>query len=276
MLALVLVSIGTFFDELSIALGKAKVEHNEQTIYSMAFLSYIWATLWFFLIILYKGNFVFSLASLPTFIPRLLIELILAHITTLAIIRSDRSTFGFIRTGTIPLLLLTDLWMGYTLSTTQLFGILILAGTLLVAFMNHGLQREGIMLVVWATILPIATIALYKYNITHFNSVEAEQFLTHLALLIYLFVMAMKVGKENPFALFIKRKFFVQSFAAGLAGVLVSFAYLFAAASTIIAAKRAIAVLGAIVSGNRYFAEKGLGLKIILFVLVSVGIILLV
>jgi hypothetical protein len=106
--------------------------------------------------------------------------------------------------------------------------------------------------------------------------VEAEQFLTHLALLIYLFVMAMKVGKENPFALFIKRKFFVQSFAAGLAGVLVSFAYLFAAASTIIAAKRAIAVLWAIVSGNRYFAEKGLGLKIILFVLVSVGIILLV
>jgi len=276
MLALVLVSIGTFFDELSIALGKAKVEHNEQTIYSMAFLSYIWATLWFFLIILYKGNFVFSLASLPTFIPRLLIELILAHITTLAIIRSDRSTFGFIRTGTIPLLLLTDLWMGYTLSTTQLFGILILAGARLVAFMNHGLQREGIMLVVWATILPIATIALYKYNITHFNSVEAEQFLTHLALLIYLFVMAMKVGKENPFALFIKRKFFVQSFAAGLAGVLVSFAYLFAAASTIIAAKRAIAVLWAIVSGNRYFAEKGLGLKIILFVLVSVGIILLV
>jgi len=276
MLALVLVSIGTFFDELSIALGKAKVEHNEQTIYSMAFLSYIWATLWFFLIILYKGNFVFSLASLPTFIPRLLIELILAHITTLAIIRSDRSTFGFIRTGTIPLLLLTDLWMGYTLSTTQLFGILLLAGTLLVAFMNHGLQREGIMLVVWATILPIATIALYKYNITHFNSVEAEQFLTHLALLIYLFVMAMKVGKENPFALFMKRKFFVQSFAAGLAGVLVSFAYLFAAASTIIAAKRAIAVLWAIVSGNRYFAEKGIGLKIILFVLVSVGIMLLV
>ena len=276
MLALALVSIGSFFDEISIALGKMKVEHNEETTYSMAFLSFIWSTLWFLVIILFKGEFVFSLASLPTLTARIVTEIILVHIGTLAVIRSDRSTYGFLRTGTIPLLLLVDFLLGYTLSLQQMFGIIILVGALLLAFMNHGIKKEGLTLVLFATVLPVITIALYKYNITYFNSVEAEQLIVHIALLTYMFIMAMRVGHENPFVLLTQRAFFVQSFSAGIGGVLVSFAYLFAPASMVTAAKRAISVLWAIVSGNLYFEEKQLGLKIILFVCVSMGIILLV
>lgn len=275
MLGLILVSVGTFFDELSTLLGKWRVERNEQTIFSMAFLGLVWSTLWFLGIILYKWQFVFSLESLPTFLVRLVAEIILTHITTIAIIRSDRSTFGFVRTGTIPLLLLADLILGYTLTFSQVTGMVILVMVLLFAFLNHGLRKEGLRFVVLATLLPVLSTALYKYDITHFNSVEAEQFIVQLAMLIYLFVMAMRSSRENPLVLLTKPAFFVQSFAAGIGGVLISFAFVFAPASTVMAAKRAVAVLWAILSGNLYFREKGLIEKILLFAIVTVGIILL-
>ncbi|MDO8521296.1 MAG: hypothetical protein Q7S52_04225 [bacterium] len=275
MFGIILVSIGTFFDEVSTLIGKTEVQNKKETIYSMAFLSIVWSTLWFLVIILIKGEFVFSAASLPTLLLRSLIEIALIYVGTLAVIQSDRSTFGFVRTGTIPLLLLADLWLGYTLTLSQIFGTIVIVLTLLVAFLNHGIRKEGIRFVLLATIFPVLTISLFKYNITHFNSVEAEQLITHIILLMYLFFMALKVGHENPLRMLLKHPFFVQSFAAGIGGVLISFAYLFAPASTITAAKRAVSVLWAVVSGNLYFQEKHIALKIGLFVVVAIGIALL-
>jgi hypothetical protein len=73
-----------------------------------------------------------------------------------------------------------------------------------------------------------------------------------------------------------KRVFFAQSFVAGIGAVLVSFAYLFASASVITAAKRAISVFWAIISGNLYFQEKQIIFKIIMFALITLGIIFLI
>ena len=276
MLGIVLVSIGTFFDEISTLIGKKEVQNKKETVFTMAFLSLIWSTLWFLVIILWKGEFIFSMASLPTLLLRSLIEVGLIYVGTLAVVQSDRSTFGFVRTGTIPLLLLADLWLGYTLTLPQIFGIVVIVLTLLVAFLNHGIHKEGIRFVILATIFPVLTISLFKYTITHFNSVEAEQLITHIILLVYLFFMALRLGHENPLRMLLKRPFFVQSFTAGIGGVLISFAYLFAPASTITAAKRAVSVLWAIVSGNIYFEEKHIGLKIALFLSVAAGMFLLV
>ncbi|OGZ07492.1 MAG: hypothetical protein A2942_03290 [Candidatus Lloydbacteria bacterium RIFCSPLOWO2_01_FULL_50_20] len=275
MIGLILVSIGTFLDEISTLIGKTEVQNKRESVYSMAFLCLIWGTLWFLLIILYKGQFIFSAASLPTVIIRILTEIVLVYVTTLAIVKADRSTFGFVRTGTIPLLLFADLWLGYTLTLPQLTGIAILVLGLAFAFLNHGLEKNGIRLVVIATILPVITISLYKYNITHYNSVEAEQLISHVALLVFTFFMALRFGRENPIRLLAKREFFLQSFAGGIGGVLISFAYLFSSASTITAAKRAVSVLWAIFSGNRYFEEKRFLFKIVLLLFVVTGLFLL-
>ena len=275
MIGIILVSIGSFFDEISTLIAKTEVQNKKETIYSMAFLSLIWSTLWFLVIILVKGEFVFSLASLPTLILRTVVEAGLIYAGTIAVVQSDRSTFGFIRTGTIPLLLLTDLWLGYVLTLPQIIGTAILVLALLVAFLNHGIKKDGLKFVLLATILPVLTISLFKYNITNFNSVEAEQLITHVFLLLFVFILALKVGHENPLTLLTKRTFFIQSFSAGVGGVLISFAYLFAPASTVTAAKRAVSVLLAIVAGNLYFKEKHLVLKIALFVFIVTGITLL-
>ena len=275
MFGIILVSVGAFFDEISTLIGKAEVAEKKETIYSMAFLSLIWSTLVFAIIILVRGEFVFSFASIPTLLLRTVIEVVLIYVGTIAVVRSDRSTFGFLRTGTIPLLLIADLWLGYTLTPLQIVGIAILVLALLVAFLNHGIRKEGIKFVLLATILPVFTISIFKYNITHYNSVEVEQLITHIILLICIFVMALKVGHENPLKMLTQRVFFAQSFSACIGGVLISFAYLFAPASTITAAKRAVSVLWAIVAGNLYFQEKHIVLKIALFVVVAIGIALL-
>ena len=108
----------------------------------------------------------------------------------------------------------------------------------------------------------VATLSLYKYDITHFNSVETEQVLVQLVLLIYFFVLAVVVARENPFTFLRKRAFIAQASASGLATSFTSYAYIFAPASIITAALRASAVLFSVVSGEYYFKEKRLLLKI--------------
>lgn len=276
MLGIIIVSIGSFLDEISSSIGKIEIQEKKETIYSMAFLNHFWSALFFLAIIIYKDKFLFSLASLPTFVIRNVTEIILVYITTTAIVKSDRSTFGFVRTGTIPLLLLVDLFLGYALTIKQIFGIAIIAAVLFFSFINHGLKKNGLKLVAVSAILPVITLSLYKYNITHFNSVEAEQFISVIILLIFNYIFAVKIGRENPLKMLAKRVFFAQSFASGIGAILVSFAYLFAPASVITAAKRAISVFWAIISGNLYFQEKQIIFKIIMFVLIALGIILLV
>ena len=97
-----------------------------------------------------------------------------------------------------------------------------------------------------------------------------------LILLVYFFFMARKVAKERPLLDFMRQPiFFFQSFLMGIAGVLMSFAFLFAPASVITAAKRSLTILTSIVSGNLYFEEKKLPIKIVAFLLIALGVVFL-
>lgn len=90
----------TFFDEVSSSIGKKEVLEKKESIYTMGFLNIFWALLFFaFIIVFVKQEFLFSLSSLPTFIPRAILELAQAHFTILAIVYAERGVFGFIRTG---------------------------------------------------------------------------------------------------------------------------------------------------------------------------------
>lgn len=276
MFGLALVSIGTFFEEISDSIAKKEVGDKKETVYSMAFLLLLWGFLWFAGIILYKQRFDFVAASLPTFSLRFLFEIIQIHAAVRAVTIADRSTFGFVRTGTLPLLLGADLLLGYPVATPQIAGIAFIIISLLVLSLNHGIKKQGLGYVAYSTVGAVATISLYKYNITHYNAVEAEQFLMHLLLLAYFYVVALRVGKENPWRLLRQKIFFTQSFAAGIGSAVVSFAYLFAAASVITSAKRSFSVLWSILSGNWYFHEQHIVVKLVSFCLLVAGMVLLV
>jgi hypothetical protein len=276
MFGVILISIGTFFEEISDTIGKHKVSTQQESPYTMAFLSLFWGAIFFALICLIKNNaFVFRLESLPTFLTRAALEIMQLYISVLAIIRADRTTFSFVRTITIPLLLLVDLILGYKIGLLPIAGITLIIIALFVIFSNHGIKKQGISLVIFSAINGVFTTSLFKFNITHFNSVAAEQLLINLILLICFFILAIIKGKENPLFFLTKPIFFLQSASTGLGGVLESFSFNYGAASIMMAAKRSSAIFWSILSGKAYFKEKNVLIKIIVFFILLLGLILL-
>lgn len=276
MFGILLTAFSSSLEEIGSTIGKRKMRDGSASLYSIGFLNLLGGAIFLGIIGLVRDSFVFSLASLPTFIPRLILEIILVHITIRALAKADRSTFGFIRTGTIPLLLLTDVVLGYSITFNQLSGILIAALGLLFMFMNHGIRSEGALLTALSAIGAAATITLYKYNITYFNSVEAEQLIVLLVLLVQFFVCAVVLKGENPFALLRKRAFFTEAAVMGIGQVGLSFAFLLAPASIITTAKRSLEVLAGIISGHRHFKEQRPVIKIIGLAIITVGLYLIV
>jgi len=277
MIAFFLVFVAKLFDEAGTSIGKHEAQLDKESIYTMGFLNLLWGTLFFlgFAFFIRRG-FIFSLASLPTFVPRLILEIVQAHVTLKAIVTATRSTFSFIRILTIPLLLLTDIILGYTIGFNHVVGIGLIVIALVVLLFSHGLKTKGMGLALFTAINAVVTISLFKYNITHFNSVEAEQSIVMAVLMVYFFIMAVIVAKENPLKFLREPIFLIQSLTSGAGNVIMSFAYLFAPASVITALKRALGVLLAVVSGHVYFQERNLALKLGVFLIIMIGLTLLV
>ncbi len=276
MIGLLLVLTSTFFWEIGFLIGKDKVKKHKESIYTMGFLSLFWGTIILVATGLIRDSFVFSASSLPTFGIRIFLEIVQAHIIMLAITKSDRSTFGFLRIITIPLLLMADVALGYTITPLQIVGIGTIVLSLILLFINHGIKKQGAWLVLFTAVNAPVTIFLYKYNITNFNSVEAEQGILFLILMVYFFFMAYFMTKENPILFLRKPIFFLQSLSMGLGSVVMSFAYLLAPASIITTGKRSFSILWTMISGNIYFHEKHFLIKFFSFILIVAGLVLLV
>ncbi len=276
MFGILLVSLGSFLSEISDSIGKKEVKLRRESLYTMGFLQLFCGTIIFAAIALFKhSTFVFSLASLPTFIPRVILEILQAHVTILAITKADRSTFSFIRVGTIPLLVIIDIALGYSVGGLKILGIAIIMAALLITFMDGSIKKAGLGFVLFSAANAAITLSLYKYNITNFNSVVADQLIIIAILVAYFFCGALWRRRENPFRWLAKPVFFTQSFAQGLGVIVESFAFSFAPASIITAAKRSTAALWAVGFGKVYFKEKGFGVKLAVVGLLSLGIALL-
>lgn len=276
MFGIILIAAAGVFEETGTVIGKYQVAHKKESLYAMGFLSSIWAAALLLLFSWFgEAPFIFSFESLPFFVSRVVLEVLLLFVSLNALLDADRSTFSFLRVLTIPLLLSVDIALGYSLSLPQIAGISFIVMALLFLFFNHSLGRKGKLLSLLSAILAVATISLYKYDITHYNSVVAEQSLTYMVLLVVLVGTAWWKRGENLFSYLTKPLFLLQSLASGIAGLIVSFAFLFAPASIIMAARRSIEVLASIVSGRAYFHEKHPIVKLVCFLLVCSGLLFL-
>lgn len=276
MIGVLLSSISSFFGEVAGSIGKFEISNHKESIYTMAFLDLFWGIFIFSAIALFKeGSFVFSLASLPTFGLRAFLEIFQMIFTIIAVVKVERSTFSFIRVGTIPMLLIVDLFLGYSITINQAAGMGIIFLGLILLFLNKSIVKNNIGFVVFTAINAVVTISLYKYDISHFNSVVAEQLVMTVFLSLVSILLAFFVAKENPLKFLKKPIFLSQSVASGLGSVIMSFAYSLAPASIMLAATRSSSVLWAVASGNHYFHEKHILLKIFLFVVLLTGLVLL-
>ena len=272
MFGLLLAGLSAGFGEVSDSIGKKEVHERVASYYTFGFLNLLFATIFIIAAGLLRNDFIFSLASLPTFIPRLFLEVVQAHISVLAIMKADRGDFGIIRILTVPLLLTVDISLGYHVTSFQMLGIVLISGTVMFLSYAERFKTKGLWLILASAVNAVITISLYKYDITHFNSVEAEQGIVSLVLLLYFFMLAVYVRRENPLRFLLKPAFVVQTAASGLSYAAASFAILFAPASIITGALRAFAVLFSIISGRFYFREKGFLLKVTSFCVIALGL----
>jgi hypothetical protein len=138
MLGPILASIGTFFEEIAGSIGKKEVALNQENAYSLAFINLFWAAILFIIIGLVSSRgFVFDLRSLPILALRCSLEIFILYFSIFGIIKADRTTFNFVRTLTIPLLLIVDLLIGYQIDKPAIIGIIIIMTTLLVSFASQ-------------------------------------------------------------------------------------------------------------------------------------------
>lgn len=277
MWGVLLTSVSALFGEIFASISKYEYTNGKESIYTIGFFSLLGGTLLFALLSFFiEGAFYFSLASLPTFIPRVFFVMLHEHFILRALTIADRTTFSFIRVSTIPLLVGIDMILGYTLSAWQLIGIGFIFLALILLLQTHTLGTRGSGFLFIAGINAVITISLYKYNITHFNSVAAEQITVSLILMLYFLVGAYFVAKENPLALLRKPVFFGQALAQGVGSVLDSFAYVFAPASIIVAANRCAAMAWSVVSGRIYFQEGNVLIKLLSMLFLALALILLI
>lgn len=170
---------------------------------------------------------------------------------------------------------MVDVFIGYTLSWHSIAGVTAITFGLLYLYMSDSLQKRGQVLVIISALLAVATTSLYKYNITFYNSVAAEQTIVLGGKMLALFLAAYLLKGMNPFLLFNSWRHVIQAVTTGAGGSIISYTYLFAPASVVISAKRSWTVLAAIISGQHYFKEKRVLQKITAFAIVTAGVILL-
>ncbi len=234
MIGIALMAAAQLFGEVSTSIGKYEVSKKKETIYAVGFINLILTTVFFLLMAAFgKVDFSFSLASLPTFALRVVFEIIALFVGLRAVLLADRSTFAFLHTLTIPLLLAVDVMLIFLL-------------------LNHGLSPKGKIHCLLTSIVVTVTISLFKYNVTHFNSVAAEQSIMMIILIIVLLVAAKFYTKENLFKYLTKPIFLLQAALAGVSHVCLSFAFLFAPASILVTAKRCFEIVIAVAFGKAY------------------------
>jgi hypothetical protein len=276
MFGILLQIIGTFTEEVSESLGKDNVRRRIEKVWTLGFLNALLALIGLLFIMTFiRGWDAMTMNAWPTFAIRAVLLVVQSVMTIKAIVVAERSTFGFLRVGTIPLILAIDMALGVALSGWQVVGMLCIAATILLLSLNHGLRKKGIGYVLFGTIASAIQLSLLSYNITHGNTVELEQLGVMCLVVPVFYILARQAGEGSPFAALRSRRVFAQSSLHGAAMILGSYAFLYAPASVLLATARGSAVMASVLTGHWFFHERKFSLKIAGFVGCAIGIILL-
>ncbi len=276
MIGIILMVFKSFTQEIVLSVGKKEIKAGHEDIYVLGFLTLFWATIGYWIVAaVWPHTWVFVAASIPTLLARMILDIFVYHYALKAVSLASRSTFAFLRTLTLPLLLIVDLILGYSISPEQIVGILLIFVSLAFLFLSHGISRKGAGPVLFTAIAAVATTTLYKFNIEHFNSVIAEQALVHSVLLAY-FIIRLAREKKNPLQYLKKPVTLGQSIIAAIGAPAEAFAFTFAPASVVMTAKRLSTIVWSMIFGQKFFHEAHIRHKMIGFLGIGVAVVLLI
>jgi drug/metabolite transporter (DMT)-like permease len=277
MIGAFLAFFGECFAEISSSLAKTLFTKHKFSFALYGVLTYFIGATLFLMVALFQGHaLVLSGAALLFFGLRFFFEVIQSEVQFRALAYADRTTFGFLRTITIPLLLCVDLLLGYTLSGSQLFGIAIVVIGITLFFSAGSMQKKGAKLALFSALNAVITISLFKYNITHFHAIAVEQFFITLFLSGYFLLRVLWEDKNQLLTVFRRPELALQLTTSGIATFLLSFAYQYGPASLILAMIRASGVFWSLISGVLYFNEPKVFRKAVCCVFLVAGIFFMV
>ena len=275
MLPLSLLASATLFEEIGETIGKKAVKRRRENVYNLVFLAIFWTDIFLILSTFAGAKFHLSAASLPFLLMRVPVDITLNFVSAEAIIKADRSTVGFLRLLTIPLLLISDLTLGYHLTTWQITAVILIFLGLAAAFRRNAAGQKGAIWAVLTAVLAAVSATLFKWDISHYNSAAAEQIVIYTVVLTFFYIRSRQMGTD-PVRLLTKRVTGIQSIANGLGLAIETFAYQYAPASIIVTMKRSFAVMWSIIFGHHYFHEHKLRQKIAAGAVLLVGLVILV
>lgn len=279
MFAGILVFIGHFFEEISSSASKFAFKERVFSYTMYGFLAHVVAAGFFAVMVMFEAKpFAYNTAALPLFGIRLIAELIQCEIVYRAIVKSDRSTFGFARILTIPLLLVVDIMLGYNISNGQLAGIGIIAAALLAYFGAGHVKGKGLYLTLLSSVLSVVTISLFKYDVSHYNTPGVVQFVASSAVAIIYGVRVLSSKHDRKLLGHMKDHPFLglTLLAQAASSALISYAYALAPASLVLALSRASAVIWSLISGVLYFHEHKVVRKAFVCAVLAVGLLVMV
>ncbi len=271
-LAAAFIIVASFLAEVGGSVGKYAVNHKFESIYSLGFLNMIWAVgVYVGTLALRPELWTFSWGSFPTLAIRVVLECIQAYTTLKAVQVASRSAFALVRSATIPLVLLADVFLGMFPSGNQLVGVALVLVTLVVLGFLGGIERKGLGFVWFSAINAAVLLFLFKYDTLNFNSVLAEQLIVSVPLMLFLYVGAKREG-ESPLRLVLKRPIILIPCAmSGVTSLLESFAFGWLPLSIATTMNRGLSAVWGVVFGHAYFEEVHLAAKLAGIAFVIIG-----
>lgn len=278
MIGLVLGIIGTFFEELNNSLLKEKSKKYHYITVGVIMSSFsvlVFLLMWFYKIYVWNIELFFNTASIPLLIIRIILEIVQSYVTLIAIKHCDRSTFSILRVLTIPLLLIVDILLWYQFTNYSLMWIWIILLSFIVFNTNHKtINWKWWYFALFTAINSVITLSLFKYSLTHYwNSVEIDQWIMALWIVIFFIGYNYKKEKKIWFYLLKKEKiFWVQWILMALTSLILSYSYVYLNASEATAVKRAWEMFWSVLAWFLFFQEQHLIKKIWFAVCIMIGL----
>ena len=272
---IIILMIWCFFLEQSTVLKKKL--GKEIDIHQISFLTMITTTVFSGIVLFLKHDRTFSWTLLSFFLLvfQVLAGVLFTEISNKAIHHADRSTFSVMSTIAIPLLLVSDIFLGYDVSFRQIIGVGILVIMLSYTLFKGDFSMKGIKYVIISNLISIGTVMAFKYSTVHFASTELMNFYNAGCMSVLFFIIISRTkglrGVKNVF----KWKYLWFASLYGLGSVLCAAAYKYMIASMVIAFKRFLSMIFGVITGKLFFHETNTSKKLSVASLVGIGVLIM-
>jgi len=255
--ALILNWIGTLFWEKSAI--EIKSIWNTLKVHEKIHISNMFQMIISLLILSFTRNFkfVFDLRLVFLFLVLIISSILFNIFVIKAIEKADRSTNGLLSILAIPLLLVSDIFLKYDITTYHIIWIIFIVTTLLTISLKWTINLKWAQFTLLTQVFAFINIMIFKFIITNYASTEILNIIMSFVLYIWSFALIFK--KSDRFEVLSKvydRKYIKFWVFWWLGWAFNSMWFMFGPASVITALKRILSMFWWVVMWKIYFHEE--------------------